>query len=115
MTLRRHGFASLSANAVREGIVVTQPVLSSGRRLAINARCRPGGSIRVEVADRRDAVIEPCSRDACDPFAGDSVQHVVRWGGDPRVAGPEGDGDWRVLHFFLRDADLYSFTFLPAE
>ena len=115
VTLRRHGFASLSANAVREGIVVTQPVLSRGCRLAINARCRPGGSIRVEVADRHDRVLDPCSRDACDPFAGDSVQHVVSWAGNPHVPKSAGDGDWRVLRFFLRDADLYSFTFLPAE
>lgn len=120
VTLRRHGFASLSANAVREGIVVTHPVSSPGRRLAINARCRPGGSIRVEAADRRGEVLgltsgRPCSRDACDPITGDSVEHAVTWSGDPRAPAPEGDGDWRVLRFFLRDADLFSFTFLANE
>ena len=116
VTLRRHGFASLSANAVREGIVVTQPVFSpAGRRLAINARCRPGGSVRVEVADRYDEVLEPCSLTACDPFTGDAVRHVLTWGGDPRVAASGRDGAWRVLRFFLRDADLYSFSFLPEE
>jgi len=111
-TLRRDGFASLAANNIREGVLITQPVRSPNLYLAINACCRPGGSIRVEVADRYDEVLAPCSKESCDPFTGDAIQHVMSWAGNPRVPASEKDGTWRVLRFFLRDADLYSFTFL---
>ena len=110
--LRKDGYAGLFANRYREGILVTQPLISLGTKLEINARCAPGGSVRVEVADRYDDVIAPCSRDACDPFTGDSVSHTVTWNGDPAV--PAGKTErlyWRKLRFFLKDAELFSCRF----
>ena len=112
VTLRRHGFAALEANRLREGIVVTHPVLSDGNRLQINARCRPGGSVRVEVADRSDTVIGGCAKDDCDAMTGDSVAHTVTWNGRPELpASARESANWRSLRFFLRDAELYSFCF----
>lgn len=110
--LRRDGFASLDTNGYREGTVITRAMLGLGRKLTINARCRPGGSIRVEVADRYDEVIEPCAKQACDTFTGDSTCHEVTWGGSPDVpAGNEERRAWRKLRFFLRDAEVFSFRF----
>ena len=115
-TLRKDGYAGLYATRHREGIVVTRPVVSLGTKLEINARCEPGGSVRVEVAGHDDEVIEPCSKERSDPFTGDSVSHTVTWAGDPAIPTTTGDGTWRKLRFFLRDAELFSFRFAdPLE
>lgn len=114
--LRKDGFASLDTNAYREGTVITRALLSLGTKLVINARCRPGGSIRVEVTDRFDDVIEPCARDRCDPFTGDATAHVVTWQGSSDI--PAGDDErrvWRKLRFFLRDAEIYTFRLADAR
>ena len=106
--LRREGIASLDGSKQREGYVITRPVMSDGDRLMINARCRDGGSIRVEVVDLNDRVMGGSSLDGCDPFTEDSTAHVVTWSGDPEVRGP---GEWRKLAFYLRDAEIFSFRF----
>ena len=62
-TLRKDGYAGLYANRYREGMVVTRPLISLGTKLVINARCAPGGSVRVEVADRYDEALEPCLKE----------------------------------------------------
>ena len=114
-TLRRDGFAGLFANRHREGIVVTRPLISLGTKLVINAKCAPGGSVRVEVADRLDEVVEPCSKDRSDPFTGDSVRHTVTWGGYPRIPVGSEAPNFRKLRFFLRDAELFSFHFADPD
>src|SRR5690606_20455601 len=48
-TLRRDGFASIEAGK-RGGIVLTKPVLFSGKYLFVNVDC-PNGELRVEVLD----------------------------------------------------------------
>ena len=55
--LRRDGFVSLGANPVREGVLVTQPLLSWGDTLVVNAACRGHGSLRAEMLDEAGAVI----------------------------------------------------------
>jgi hypothetical protein len=118
-TLRKDGYAGLYANRYREGTVVTRPLISLGTKLVINARCAPGGSVRVEVADRYDEPLEPCLKERCNPFTGDSVAHTVTWAGSPdipagvgsRWGGPGERTYWRKLRFFLRDAELFSFHF----
>jgi hypothetical protein len=107
-TLRREGFASLDASAVRSGYVLTRPLRSNGSRLRLNAACRPGGSVRVAVLDRANGSLAPCSRDACDVFTGDATRHLVTWQGSPDI--PAGDG-WRKLYIELRRASLFSFRF----
>ena len=86
--------------------------MSAGERLTINARCRAGGSIRVEVLDMDNRHMGNCSLEACDPFVGDSTRHTMTWGGDPMAPGP---GQWRKLAFFLRDAEIFSFRVREAE
>ena len=110
--LRKEGVASLDGSRQREGFLVTRPVMSPGERLLINARCRKGGSVRVEVQDLRGRPMGGRSLDACDPFIGDGTEHTMTWGGDPSVPGA---GEWRKLSFRLRDAEVFSFRMGKAE
>jgi len=119
--LRKDGFASLDSGPVREGLLVTRPLLSDGENLIINARCGPGGYIRAEVTDHYDDVMPGRGREDCDVFTGDSTSHTLTWKGDGRIpaARPEFGGDtvfpwkkqvpFRKLRFFMKNAELYSF------
>ena len=115
--LRRDGFVSLGANHVREGMIATQPFVSSGAALTINAACRPRGYIKVELCDIAGEPLPGRSFDASDTFRSDSVRHLVRWQGDPALSmAIEGDRPpWRRLRFILRDAELYSFCVHMSE
>ena len=114
--LRKDGFASLDTSPCREGVVGTHPLLSGGTRLLINAKCRPGGSIHVEVVDRYNDPIEPCTKQNCDPVTGDSIEHTVTWKGSPEVpAGRHVRRFMRKLRFFLKDAEIFSFRFADSD
>ena len=114
--LRKDGYAGLYANRMREGIVVTRAVISLGTELVINAKCAPGGYVRVEIADRRDEVIGNCSKEDCDPFAGDSTAHTVTWKGSHTIPAGRDEGTyWRKIRFFLCDAELFSFRFTGEQ
>jgi hypothetical protein len=105
-TLRKHGYAGLYGGEVREGVVVTRPLLGEGEVLVINAKCGAAGSIRAEIVDRCDNVIGNCSRDDCDPFTGDEIAHAMTWEGMQRI-----EGNHRKVRFYLRDTELFSFGF----
>lgn len=105
-TLRRDGFCSIDTGDVRPGRFATRPVKSGGERLHINGRCRQGGTIRVEVTDPMGAVLDGCSRDSCDVFTGDTVDHVVTWNGRETVPNA---GRFRRIVFYLERAEVFSF------
>ena len=116
--LRRDGFVSLGANPVREGVLVTQPLLSWGDTVAVNAACRGHGYLRAEILDEAGAVIPGYAAEECEPFRGDAVEHVLRWNGRAELRGRAGAGAgageaaaprFRRIRFLLRDAELYSF------
>ncbi len=111
-TLRKDGYAGLFANRYRTGVLITRPLISTGTQLEVNARCAPGGSLRVEITDRFDRVAEPCSRDNCDPISGDQVAQIVTWLGSPKIpAGRDQGMFWRKVKFYLQNAELFSFRF----
>ncbi len=103
--MKRDRYVSLSAFDVRDGVIVTKPFHSRGRRLVINARCRPGGSIQVEAADKDGKPLKGFERENCTPFTGDSVTHTVKWKGKTNI--PKRS----KLHFYMKDADLFTFEF----
>ena len=91
--LRVDGFVSLDAGPTRRGILVTRPLISEGRRLRANMRCYGGGSIAAEIVDLRERVIPGFSREECDVFRGDSVEHTLFLERPDRDAGlARGDG-----------------------
>ncbi|HCN06665.1 MAG TPA: hypothetical protein DIT01_01950 [Lentisphaeria bacterium] len=124
--LRKDGFVSVSSGALREGLLVTRPFLSTGTSLVINGRCGKDGYILAEVLDHFDELMPGRSRQACDVFTGDSVSHKVTWQGESELpaARPEFGGDtvfpwkkttpYRKLRFFLRNAELFSFRLTEA-
>jgi hypothetical protein len=106
-TLRLDGWISLEAG-IREGWMETKPVSSKGAHLYINGRCGNGGYIEVEVTDHWNNVWKRFSREECDTFTGDSVHHKMSWSGQDKI----GVIPFAVkLHFYLRNAELYSFQF----
>lgn len=112
--IRRGGLVSLGANRAREGFLVTQPLLSRGDRLEINACCGPDGYVIAEVTDVMHNALPGRTRAECEPFLGDSVAHQITWHGDPYVPMPDATGmregiAYRRVRFFVRDAELYSF------
>ena len=109
---------SLGANPMREGVLVTQPLLSWGDTVVVNAACRGHGSLRAEILDEAGAVIPGHAAEECEPFRGDAVEHVLRWNGRAELRGGAGPGAgageaaaprFRRIRFLLRDAELYSF------
>ncbi len=121
--LRRHGLVSVGANAFHEGMLLTEAFMAAGDQLIVNAVCRPGGYLRVEVTDVQYQVLPGRSAADCDVFTGDDVAHVVTWGGDSTVPLPTGIDSGTVyttfiphrhLRFIMRDAELYSFQIVES-
>ena len=104
--LRKDGFASLRAAKERPGYVLTKPFKSPGNRLTINAKCHPGGSIRVAVLTTDRNPLDGRTTEQCDAFTADGVSHEVTWANTAELGEP---GKWRQLLFLLRDAELFSF------
>ncbi|MCX6622309.1 MAG: hypothetical protein NTY38_14820 [Acidobacteria bacterium] len=98
----------ISADGGREGgELTTVPVTFSGDRLELNARVKPGGSLRVELLDAARRPIEGLG--ASQSVQGDSLRHTVRWPGGRSVAAWKGKPV--TLRFRLQAAELFSFAF----
>ena len=102
--IKRDRFVSISAGAVRQGILITRPLHARGGKLLINAQCDDGGHIEVQVADGAGKVVPGFEKENCVVFKGDAVTHQVTW--KDKTTLPSG---WLKLHFFLRGARLYTF------
>ncbi len=110
--LRRDGFCSLDTSDVRPGVVGTRPVNSPGTTLLLNARCRPGGSIRITITDHNGKTLEGCELEKSDAFTGDSVRHTVTWAGRDAIPAP---GTFRRVVFHLRKAEIFSFRLAETD
>ncbi len=112
-TLRRDGFVSIDAGD-DGGYMITRPLRYPGGNLRINARTGKEGFIRVAVREAsgvRDGQWPKQWRwDQCVPFTGDSLDHEMAWGHGQSLGAFPGDGALR-LHFWMENAELYSFRF----
>ena len=104
--LKRNRYVSLQAT-VRVGLICTKPLIAQGQRLVINAKCAPGGSIRVAMMDEQGQALPRRGHLLCDEFTGDSIEHEVAWQGDAHV---DSSRPLR-LHFYLRQAEIFGFQF----
>jgi hypothetical protein len=105
--LRLDGFCSLTAGPVREGILITRHLASTGTGIVMNAECSRGGYIDVEVFNHNDEIIPGYARKDFDRCTGTSVRHQLSWRSRTKVP-PEG---FRRLVFYMRNARLYSLQF----
>lgn len=109
-TLRWDGYLSLQAGEVA-GEVTTKPLVSTGRRLNVNAEASKG-SVRVEVQDANGKVLPGFALADCTPLTGDGIAQAVRWQGGAAV--PQLPDKPVRLRFQVQGADLYGFQ-LAAE
>ena len=110
-TLRVDGFISAYA-PFSGGELVTKPVVFDGGHLALNVATSAAGSIQVEVQDIEGRPIDGYTLEECPEIFCDELRYIVRWryaGGDVRPLA----GKPVRLRFLLKDADLYSFQFVP--
>lgn len=109
-TLRVDGFVSLSA-PMAGGELVTKPLVFEGNTLTLNFASSAAGDIRVELQQADGQPIDGFSLDDCNEVFGDSLRRTVTWNG----GGDLGKLSGRAvrLRFVLRDADLFSFQFVP--
>jgi hypothetical protein len=115
-TLGRDRFVSVGASS-DGGFMLTRPLAYPGGKLHINAKTNTGDRKSfVSVAVRegkgvRDGEWDNAWRfDKCDVFSGDSLDHVVTWQGRDDLSSFKCEGVLR-LHFWMADAELYSFWF----
>ncbi|MEQ9408855.1 MAG: hypothetical protein RIK87_14055 [Fuerstiella sp.] len=106
---RRDGFAALTGS----GDVLTRPLTFSGRSLQLNYRCRPGGSLRVEICDAGGRPLKGFGRGDVTPLTGDSTAAEVTWDDDAGLQ--ELAGSTVRLRFVLQDADLFALQFMDGQ
>ena len=103
----------MSLGAEDDGYALTVPLECPGKRLHINARNGREGFVKVAVR-RGDGVTDgnrltSYGYDRMVAFTGDSTNHPVVWKDSPDLSRWKGRSI--RLHFWLRDAQLYSFWF----
>jgi hypothetical protein len=110
-TLRYEGMSSIDAVRPRLGRLITRPMMTDGRTVRINARCRNGGSIKVAVLDSEHNVLPGRGFEDCVPFTGDAISHTVRWQNGDDFGGERGPIDFRKLAFLIDEAEIFAFGF----
>ena len=112
--LRPDGFTHVEPDADRGGGTLTTILVRSGaaQTLRVNADCRKGSSIRVELLHaQEEKPLAGYARADARPIRGDQPDATVRWKGPDTL--PEGEETFRI-RFQLegQHARLYSFGFL---
>jgi hypothetical protein len=109
-SLRTDGFASVKA-PYEGGELMTKPLVFVGRKLVLNYSTSAAGSLRVELLDEAGDVLAGYTARDCEMVTGDEIAREISWkkGGDLGVLA----GRPVKLRFVLRDAELYSFRFIP--
>ena len=110
-TTRIDGFVSAHA-PMAGGEILTKPLVFDGGNLTLNLATSGAGSVRVEIQDVDGNPIQGYSLRDCPELYGDDIRYTVRWkqkGGDVRPLA----GKVIRLRFVLKDADLFSYQFVP--
>lgn len=107
-SLRLDGFVSVRA-PLSGGELITQPVVFSGRRLALNFSTSAAGSVRVEIQDIKGKPVSGFSLADCPPIFGDAIERPVAWNGGRDLKALAGKPV--RLRFVLSDADVFAYQF----
>lgn len=109
--MKRDRFVSLAAGPARTGILVTRPIFPTGGRLVLNLKCHAGGRLEAAIADGQGNVLPGFERQNCRTLTADSVSCPLRWQGQSRLPAER----FLKLHFFLQNAELFSFQFVDED
>lgn len=109
-SLRTDGFAAIKA-PYEGGELVTKPLIFAGRKLVLNYATSAAGSLTVELLDEAGGVLAGYAARDCDLVTGDEIAREISWkkGADLGALA----GRPIKLRIVLRDAELYSFRFIP--
>ncbi len=110
-TIRLDGFISVRA-PFSGGEVLTMPLTFRGKTLKVNYATSAGGSVRVEIQDEEGNPVPGFALNDCTELIGDHVEQSVTWRGG---SVSELTSRSVKLRFVLRDADVYSWQFQPAD
>ena len=105
LSIRKHGFASVNADAVG-GEFVTRPLIFSGKHLILNYATSAAGSIQVEMLDENGHPIKGYTLQDMPPLYGDELDAVIAWKGGNDLTTLQGKPV--RLRFVLKDADLFA-------
>lgn len=106
--LRTDGFASVNA-PWSGGELLTQPLVFSGRELALNYSTSIAGRIVVEIQDAAGVPIPGYTLDDCPEIIGDEIERVVTWKRGTDLGALAGRPV--RLRFVMKDADLFALQF----
>jgi hypothetical protein len=109
-TLRIDGFVSVGV-PLTGGEFVTKPIEFRGKELVMNFSTSAAGSVRVEIQTPDGKPIEGFALEDCPEMFGDQIERVVTFKSGSDVG--QLAGKPIRLRFVLKDADLYSFQFVP--
>jgi hypothetical protein len=110
MVLRLDGFASASA-PYDGGELLTKPFTFAGKALEINFATSAAGGIKVEIQDAGGKPVIGFFLDDCPEIIGDEISRIVSWDKGADLSALIGKPV--RLRFWMHDADLFSFRFLP--
>ncbi len=117
MTIRQDGFVSMHAS-MQGGSFTMKPIQiadNSTNELALllNASTSVTGDIRCEIRDETGKPLPNFTLDDSIPLYGDSLSLVMAWQNGANIKSLA--GKTVILHFELKDADIFSFRFDQPE
>jgi hypothetical protein len=105
--LRTDGFISVHTGA-KEGELLTQPVIFSGRELLLNFSTSAVGGVQVEILQAGGGPIPGFTLADCEVAYGDTIERAMKWkGGDLQSLA----GQPVQLRFVMKESDVYSYRF----
>lgn len=109
-TLRLDGMGSVHAD-YNGGEMLTNPLIFSGSKLALNVSSSAAGGVQVEIQSADGEPIPGYTLNECPVLVGDSLERVVQWTNGSDISALAGQPV--RLRFVLKDADLYALQFTP--
>jgi hypothetical protein len=109
-SLRTDGFASLHC-PYAGGHAITKPLTFSGRELSLNFSTSAAGGVKVGFEDASGKAIPGFSIDDCVMQIGNELDRKVTWKSGSDLSSLA--GKTLRIRFSMKDADIYSFQFLP--
>lgn len=106
---RRDGFVSLHNEGNDVGIITTKSFIFNGKKLFINAKLFPTGTLKIEVLDVSGKPIPGLALSDSRMITGDHLSIIAGW--QKRIDLGSLEGQEIKLRFYLDGGDLYSFWF----